>query len=61
MEETTDQPWVADKHHMYRVHLAWVGFELTTLVMIGTDCIDSCKSNLHMIMTTTAPRDTEYF
>ena len=23
----------------------WVGFELTMLVVIGTDCIDSCKSN----------------
>jgi len=48
MEETTDQPQVADKHHMYRVHLARVGFELTTLVMIGTDCIGSCKSNCHV-------------
>jgi hypothetical protein len=27
-------------------------FELTTLVVIGTDCTDSCKSNNHMIMTT---------
>ena len=24
-------------------------------VVIGTDCIGSCKSNYHMIMTTTAP------
>jgi hypothetical protein len=34
----------------------WTGFELTTLVMIGTACTDSCKSNYHMIMimTTTA-------
>jgi len=31
------------------------GFELTTLVVIGTDCTDSCKSNYHTIMTTTAP------
>ena len=30
---------------MYRVHLAWAGFELTTLVVIGTDCIGSCNSN----------------
>ena len=30
----------------------WVGFKLTTLVVIGTDCIGSCKSNYHMIMTT---------
>ena len=36
---------------LYRVHLV----ELTTLVVIGTDCIGSCKSNYHMIMTTMAP------
>jgi len=30
-----------------------VGFELTFLVEIGTDCTASCKSNYHMI--TTAP------
>jgi hypothetical protein len=31
------------------------GFELTTPVMvIGTDCTGSCKSNYHMITTTTA-------
>ena len=29
--------------------------ELTTSVVIGTDCTDSYKSNYHMIMTTTAP------
>ena len=31
----------------------WTRFGLTTLVVIGTDCIGSCKSNYHMIMTTT--------
>ena len=30
----------------------WMRFELTTLVVIDTDCTDSCKSNYHMIMTT---------
>ena len=39
----------------YWVHLAWVGFKLTTLVVIGIDCIGSCKSNYHMITTTTTP------
>ena len=34
---------------------AWAGFELTTLVVIGTDCTCSCKSNYHTIKTTTAP------
>jgi hypothetical protein len=33
----------------------WAGFELTTLVVMCTDCIGS-KSNYHMIMTMTAPR-----
>jgi hypothetical protein len=32
------------------------GFELTTLVVIGTDFIGSCKSFYHMIMTTPAPK-----
>jgi len=36
---------------LYRVHLAWEGFELTTLAAIGTDCID----NYHKITTTTGP------
>ena len=33
----------------------WIKFELTTLVVIGTDCTSNCKSNYHMITTMTAP------
>ena len=33
----------------------WAGLELTTLVVICTDCIWSHKSNYHMITTTTTP------
>jgi hypothetical protein len=33
-----------------------VGFELTTLVVIGTDCTGGCKSNYHTITTTMAPQ-----
>jgi hypothetical protein len=33
----------------------WTGFELTTLVVIGTDCTGSCKSNYNKITTTTTP------
>ena len=32
---------------LYQVHLAWAGFQLTTLVVIGTDCTGTCKSNYH--------------
>jgi hypothetical protein len=35
------------------VHLAWAGFELTTLVVIGTDYMGNYKSNYHMITATT--------
>jgi hypothetical protein len=40
---------------LYQAHLACAKFELTTLVVIGTDCIGSYKSNYHMITATTAP------
>ena len=38
---------------LYREHLAWAGFELSKLVVIGIDYIGSCKSNYHMITATT--------
>jgi len=31
-----------------------MGFELTTLVVMGTDCIGNYKSNYHTITTTTS-------
>ena len=45
---------------LYRVHLTWAGFELTTLVVIDTDCIGSYKSNHHTMMTTTAPGTVQH-
>jgi len=40
---------------LYRVHFAMKGFKLTTLVVIGTDCIGSYKCNFHNMTTTTSP------
>ena len=58
-EQTPDLPQVTDKlYHimLYQVHHVWAGFKLTTLVVIGTDCIGSCKSNYHTITATTETR-----
>ena len=37
---------------------AWAGFELTTLVMISTDCIGSVKSNYNRTMMAHVCRDS---
>jgi hypothetical protein len=42
--------------YLVEVHLAGVGFELTTFVVIGTDCIGSYKSNYHTIMVSSSPK-----
>ena len=58
-EKTNDLSQVTDKlYHiiLYWVHLTWAGFELATLVVIGTDCIDSYKSNYHAITVTMSLR-----
>ena len=52
LEKTPDLPQVTDKlYHimLHWLHLAWAGFELTTLVVIGTDCIGGYKSNYRTI------------
>ena len=45
------QSEVTDK--LYHIMLFRVEFELTTLVVIVTDCTDSCISNCHTITATT--------
>jgi hypothetical protein len=41
--------------------LQYMGLELTSLVVISTDCTGSCKSNYHTITTTTAPNNLAYY
>jgi len=54
--KSEDQKKVTDKlFHIMLYTSPWSRFELTTSVVIGTDCIGSCKSNYHTIMATTAP------
>jgi hypothetical protein len=40
---------------LYRVHHIMSRFDLATLVMIGTNSIDSCIPSYHTITTTVAP------
>jgi len=49
-EKTTSLSQVTDKLYHMR-------FELTTLVVIDTDCNGSYKSNYHTIMATTYPEN----
>ena len=55
-EKTTDLSQVTDKLYPIMLYTSpWSRFELTTSVVIGTDCIGSCKSNNHAITVKMAP------
>jgi hypothetical protein len=55
-EKTTDHSQVTNKlYHIMLCISSWSRFELTTSVVIRTDCIGSCKSNYHTITATMAP------
>jgi len=54
-KKTTDRSQVTDKLYHIMVYLARVGFEPTTLYVIGIDYIGSYKSNYHTITTMTFP------
>ena len=56
----TDLSQVTDKLHRIMLYTSpWRRFTFTTSVVIGTDCIGSCKSNYHTITATTAPSVSE--
>jgi hypothetical protein len=38
-------------YHIIEYTSPWTGFELTTFVVVGTDCIGSCEPNYHTITT----------
>ena len=49
------QAWSNTKQYCIDYISPWTGFELTTLVVIGTNCTVSCNSDYHAITATTTP------
>jgi hypothetical protein len=54
-----EETWVPGENHqpveshimLYQVHHTMSGVRTDNIVVIGTECIGSCKSNYHMTMT----------
>jgi hypothetical protein len=61
-EKTIDLSQVTDKCYDIMLYTSpWSGFEIITLLVIGTDCIGNFKSNCHTITaTTTSPQVSDY-
>ena len=54
--KTTDLSQVTDKLYYIMLYTSpWSWFKFTTSVVMGTDCIGSCKSNYNTITATTDP------
>ena len=54
-QKTTDLSQTTDKlYHIMCTTSPWSRFKFTASVVMGTDCIGSCKSNYHAIMAMTA-------
>ena len=51
--ETCHKP-LTNFYHIMLYTSPWLRFELTTAMVIGTDCICSCKSNYHIITNVAA-------
>ena len=55
LEKTTDLSQVTDKlYHILLYISPWSRLKLTTSLVMGTNCIGSCKYNYHTITATTA-------
>ena len=60
-EKTTDLFQVCDKLYLIMLYTSpWSRFELTTSVVIGTDCIGSCKCNYHTITAMMVPFEQQH-
>ena len=54
--KTTDLSQVTDElYHIMLYTSPWSKYEIAASVVIGSDCIGSCKSNYHTMTATTAP------